>query len=282
LPTAGLQPSRATGLTQPRLAPWAEYAETLSCLGGYRPRGNGFETNKGPTVRATVIAVLLCFATTATPSATGQNKPPPPQTDLGFDASKVPPPDPKKVQPVARVLDQYIYPDQIRSGAPVSDKDKLLYLQYFIIGPLFDRLKEREKIAATPEELAQLEAFLKKRKIDRVPALTHLWFFRLRSGNKAPGQDRIDAIVLWKTEGELFKRYGGVVAVSKFRSPIPVDAYRRFLEDAEGTRAFEILDPKLHDAFFKQLSEKPRFTVPPAKIDFETPWWVTAGADVPK
>jgi hypothetical protein len=230
-------------------------------------------------VRVTIIAVLLSFSAIVAPLATGQDKPPSPKTDLGFDSSKVPPPDPKKGQPVARVLNQYVYPDQIRSGAPVSDKDKLLSLQFFVIGALFDRFKEREKITATREELDQLDAFLKKRKLDRVAGLTHLWFYRLLSGDQAPGQDRVDAILLWKIERELFKRYGGVVAVSKFRSPIPVDAYRRFLVDTERSGAFEILDLKMRQAFFEQLSEKPRFTVPPAEIDFDKPWWVTAGAD---
>jgi hypothetical protein len=230
-------------------------------------------------VRGIVVANLLCLATIAAPSSSAQEKPlPPPKIDLGFDASKAPPPDAKKGQPVARVLNQYVYLDQIRAGAPIGDKDKLLHLQFFVIGPLFDRFQEREKIAATREELAQLDAFLKKRKIDRVAGLTHLWFYRLLTGNKDPGQDRIDAIVLWKIERELFKRYGGVVAVSKFRSPIPIEAYRRFLEDAQRTGAFEIFDAKLRQAFFEQLSEKPRFTVPPEEINFDQPWWVTAAA----
>jgi hypothetical protein len=229
-----------------------------------------------------VIAVLLCYATTATPPATGQNKSPPPKTDLGFDASKVHPPDPKKGQPVARVLDQYIYPNQIRPAATVSEKDKLLYLQYFVIGPLFDRFKEREKIEATPEELAQLEAFLKKRNVESAGVLTELWWYRLLTGNKTPGQDRIDAVVLWKSERELFKRYGGVVAYSKFRAPMPFDGYRRFLEDSERTGAFELFEKQLREAFYQRFRQKPRLTVPPDKINFDKPWWVTADADQPK
>jgi hypothetical protein len=230
-------------------------------------------------VRGIVTAILLCHGTLVATFSSAQEKLPPPKVDLGFDASKVPPPDAKKGQPVARVLNQYVNPDQIRLNSPVGDKDKLLHLQYFIIAPLFDRFQEREKIAATREELAQLEAFLKKRGIDTAGALTHLWFYRLLTGNKDPGQDRMDAIVLWKIERELFKRYGGVVAVSKFRSPIPLEAYRRFLEDTQRTGAFEIFDPKLRQAFFEQLSEKPRFTVPPEEINFDKPWWLMAAAE---
>ncbi len=109
-------------------------------------------------MRTILIAIVLFQATFAADIASAQDSVPPPKTDLGFDSSKVPPPDPKKGKPVARVLDQYIYPDQPGLNSATSDKDELLYLQYYIIGPLFDRHKEQEKINATPEEIAQLEA----------------------------------------------------------------------------------------------------------------------------
>ena len=230
--------------------------------------------NPKRTVRTILIAFVLFQATFAADIASAQNNFPPPKTDLGFDSSKVPPPDPKKGKPVARVLDQYIYPDQPGLNSATSDKDEVLYLQYYIIGPLFDRLKEREKINATSEEIAQLEAFLKRRKVDTAGALTHLWFYRHLTGNNKSPQDRIDAIVLWKIERILFKRYDGTVALSKFRSSMPIDAYHRFLEDAQRTRAFEIFDKEHRNAFFEQLRQKPRFTVPPDKVDFDTPWWV--------
>ena len=219
-----------------------------------------------------LILITLCCSLAAL-AAAAQEKPSSPKTDLGFDATKVAPPDPMRGKPVARVLDQYIYPDQPWLNRPTSEKDKLLALQYYILGPLFDRFKEREKFEPTREELARLEALFKKRDNETV-GLTHLFFYRMLTGKRDPAQHRIDAIVLWKIERELFKRYGGVVIISKFRSPMPRDAYRRFLEDAERTGAFEIFDPKLRQAFFQQLSLKPRFTVPPEEVNFDIPWWV--------
>ena len=232
-------------------------------------------------MRGILIANLLCHGIAVAQTFSVPDKPAPPKTDLGFDASTVPPSDPKRGKPVARVLDQYIYPDQPWLNRPTSEKDKLLYLQYYILGPLFDRFKEREKIEPTREELTRLEAFLKKRD-SAAAGLTHLYFYRMLTGKRDPAQHRIDAIVLWKIERELFNRYGGVVIVSKFRSPMPRDAYRRFLDEAERTGAFEIFDPKLRRAFFEQLNVKPRFTVPPEEVNFDIPWWIqleSAGAE---
>lgn len=55
-------------------------------------------------MRPILIAFLLSLGSLTAISAVAQEKAPPPKTDLGFDASKVPPPDLKKGEPVARVL----------------------------------------------------------------------------------------------------------------------------------------------------------------------------------
>jgi hypothetical protein len=229
-------------------------------------------------MRVIVISTLLCSATIVAPSATGQDKAPSPKIDLGFDASKVPLPDPKKGKPVARVLDQYIYPDQPPFQSPVSDKDKTYWLQSYILCPLFDRFKEREKIEPTREELAQLEAFQRKAGSDTV-GLTHVFFYRRLSGKHDPGQDRIDAIALWKIERILYDRYGGVVGRNKFRGPMPVDAYHHFLKDAERTGAFQIFDKQRREGFFDSWKQRPRFVVPPDEVSFDKPWWVTEVTD---
>jgi hypothetical protein len=231
-------------------------------------------------VRGILISILLCHGSLVASFAWAQDKSsPPPKTDLGFDASKVPPPDPKRGKPLLRVLDQYIYPDEWVLMARLSERDRMFYLQCYVLGPLFDRFKDREKIEPTREELEQLEAFLKNRNMDTAGGLTELWWYRLHTSNKTPGQDRIDAVMLWKIERELFNRYGGVVTFSKFRSPMPFDAYRKFLEDAERTRAFEIIDKEVRAAFFERFRGKPRFVVPPDKVDLDTPWWAAAEAD---
>jgi hypothetical protein len=63
---------------------------------------------------------------------------------------------------------------------------------------------------------------------------------------------------------------------------MPFDAYRRFLEDAERTGAFEVFDTKVRAAFFERFHGKPRFVVPPDEVDFDTPWWKAAEADKAK
>jgi hypothetical protein len=126
-----------------------------------------------------------------------------------------------------------------------------------------------------------LEAFQKENDTETV-GLTHLFFYRIHSGKNDPAVHRSDAIVLNKTEGVLYKRYGGVVGLNKFRGPIPIDADRQFLEDAERTGAFEIFDKQLRESFFDNWKQKPRFVVPPDKVDFDTPWWKAAEADKAK
>jgi hypothetical protein len=59
-------------------------------------------------MRLIVIALPFCFGLLVAPAQVKT----PPKTDLGFDASEAPPPDPMKGKPLARVLDQYIYSDQ--------------------------------------------------------------------------------------------------------------------------------------------------------------------------
>jgi hypothetical protein len=126
-----------------------------------------------------------------------------------------------------------------------------------------------------------LEAFLKKADSETA-GLTHLFFYRTVTGKHNPRQVRIDAIVLHKIELALYNRYGGVVGRNKFRGPMPVDAYLHFLEDAERTGAFEIFDKQRREAFFDSWKQRPRFVVPPAEVNFDKPWWVTADEDKPK
>ena len=195
------------------------------------------------------------------------------KTDLGFDVNKVAPPDPAKGCPVARVFDQYIYAEQLDGKSPAKDDHAVSRLRGLVGQPLFRRLKEREKIAATPQHLAQLETFFEKARERRI-----------REGKETRADDKSEAkgrraiytqmVEQWMLNRLLHKRYGGTVIWQQFNPQEPVEAYRGFLEDAERTGAFAIYDKKDREAFFHYYTRKHPFVVKPAEVDFEKPWWL--------
>jgi hypothetical protein len=58
-----------------------------------------------------------------------------PKTDLGFDASKAPLPDPTKGRPVARALNRYLYAASFGGKLPRGDTDARYKLQGMVFGP---------------------------------------------------------------------------------------------------------------------------------------------------
>ncbi|HWW76418.1 MAG TPA: hypothetical protein VNZ44_13560, partial [Pyrinomonadaceae bacterium] len=57
------------------------------------------------------------------------------------------------------------------------------------------------------------------------------------------------AVKGWKFDRALYKQYGGTVIFQQSNPLEPVGAYRKFLEEHEGKRSFEILDPALRESF---------------------------------
>ena len=87
----------------------------------------------------------------------------------------------------------------------------------------------------------------------------------------------------WKINQALFRQYGGRVIFQQ-GGPEPLDAYRRFLEDAEKRNAFRILDPSLEPGFWRYYRTDSIHSFYPAGSDeeagaFETPWWLMETQD---
>ena len=110
-----------------------------------------------------------------------------------------------------------------------------------------------------------------------------------RSGEKSAedqaAQREIGAAFVrqWKINQALFRQYGGRVIFQQ-GGPEPLDAYRRFLEDALERGAFRILDPSLGLGFWRYYRNDSIHTFYPAGSDeearaFETPWWLMENPD---
>jgi hypothetical protein len=83
-----------------------------------------------------------------------------------------------------------------------------------------------------------------------------------------------EAVKGWKFDRALYKQYGGTVIFQQSNPLEPVGAYRKFLEEHEGKRSFEILDPALRQLFWEYYTGEPQFVVPPAEVNYDTPWWL--------
>jgi hypothetical protein len=83
-----------------------------------------------------------------------------------------------------------------------------------------------------------------------------------------------DAVKGWKFDRALYKQYGGTVIFQQSNPFEPVGAYRKFLEEHESKRSFEILDPALRQLFWEYYTGEPEMVVPPAEVNYDTPWWL--------
>jgi hypothetical protein len=80
----------------------------------------------------------------------------------------------------------------------------------------------------------------------------------------------------WKVNQALFAKYGGRVIFQQ-AGPEPLDAYRDFLKEQEKNGAFQILDEKYKNAFWKYFTDDTMHTFydkdDGAKL-INTPWWM--------
>ena len=82
-------------------------------------------------------------------------------------------------------------------------------------------------------------------------------------------------VQVWKFDQSLYKQHGGTVVMKQANPFEPIGAYRKFLEEQEKGKKFEILDATYKKKFW-QMFDVPKNApvVPPAKVDFSKPWWV--------
>jgi hypothetical protein len=80
----------------------------------------------------------------------------------------------------------------------------------------------------------------------------------------------------WKVNKALFAKYGGRVIFQQ-AGPEPLDAYRDFLKEQEKKGAFQILDEKYKNAFWRYFTDDAMHTFydkdDGAKL-INTPWWL--------
>jgi hypothetical protein len=89
----------------------------------------------------------------------------------------------------------------------------------------------------------------------------------------------------WKLDRMLYNTYGGTVIFQQGNPLEPVGAYRKFLEEMEDAKVFEVYDADNRQKFWHYFVRQHPFQVPPDKIDFDKPWWMqkatTAQAQIP-
>lgn len=79
----------------------------------------------------------------------------------------------------------------------------------------------------------------------------------------------------WKVNQLLYKQYGGQVIATASSPFEPVGAYKKFLEEKEKQKVFEITDPTYKKRFWEVFTPgKDAPIVPQDKVDFSKPWWV--------
>jgi hypothetical protein len=82
-------------------------------------------------------------------------------------------------------------------------------------------------------------------------------------------------IQVWKFDQALFKQYGGTVVMKQANPLEPIAAYKKFLEEREKSKAFEITDADYKKNFWKLFDIPKQATVVPAnKVDYSKPWWI--------
>jgi hypothetical protein len=82
-------------------------------------------------------------------------------------------------------------------------------------------------------------------------------------------------VQVWKFDQLLYKQYGGTVVMKQANPFEPIGAYKKFLEDKEKAKSFEILDASYKKSFWTVFeAPKQAMVIPPAKVDYSKPWWI--------
>jgi hypothetical protein len=217
-------------------------------------------------MRQFIIFLIVFGATLATNAADTQPKP---ASDLlGFDASKIQPPDPEKGEPVARLFYDYIYRSNIEAAAQKLTEDEARRLTGKIFGELRQRYMDRHKITATPEEIQQ---FVNAMHRLSPPNASEERNKDDQRGFEAIGEQMVKG---WKLDRALYKKYGGTVIFQQGNPFEPVGAYRKFLEEMEEAKVFEVYDADNRQKFWQYFVRQHPFQVPAKDIDFDEPWWM--------
>lgn len=117
-------------------------------------------------------------------------------------------------------------------------EDEAQQLTGKIFGELRRRYMDGHTIVATPEEVQQLVAAMDRHSAtDRDGPEKK---FDEARGMEAIGEQLVKG---WKLDRALYQKYGGTVIFQQGTPMEPVGAYRKFLEEMEQAKVFEIYDP---------------------------------------
>lgn len=188
---------------------------------------------------------------------------------LEFDASRVLPPNPEKGEPVARLFYDYLYAADIDAASPKLTENEAKRLTGKIFGELRQRYMHRHKITATPEEIQQFVAAMRRSPTDEETSEEKRRDDR--RGFEAIGKQMVKG---WKLDRALYNKYGGTVIFQQANPFEPVGAYREFLEEMETAQVFEIFDPDTRQKFWYYFVRQHPSQVPAEQIDFDKPWWL--------
>ncbi len=237
-----------------------------------------------------------------------------------FNPNKLLPPIRPRSTPVARVLSDYLYAGDLHGKSPASDPGANEKLSRFILIPLAGRLMKQEKIEPAGDEVAQCvrhfqkglgtanmepakesnpdssapylhltrllmnlpENTLDRLRFEEVPETVR----KMSTDGLSLLQEKMESNVCqglvseWKLGRLLYSRYGGTVISQQSNPSEPVGAYRKFLEEMERTKVFEIFDKDDRKAFFEYyLRDDHSKKLPPDQVDFSKPWWEKTKAE---
>ena len=185
-----------------------------------------------------------------------------------FDAAKIPPPNPRKGKAVARVFYDYLYADQLKAAPGEHEPKREDRIAAFIWEPLKKRYLKEHKIEATAAEIEEFVRIM--RQLDAKPGAAPREDADDKAAWKEVGRD---TVIQWKFSRALYKQYGGTVIFQQGNPREPVGAYRKFLEEMERRKYFEIFDRKDRDQFWAYYIRDHPHVVAPEEVNFDKPWW---------
>jgi hypothetical protein len=163
------------------------------------------------------------------------------------------------------------YPETLPSGEPFAVR--VLHQTYapgqvkpseiirVVARPLLHKFAIDNNLTPTQEELEDFSRAMTRPKSDSNATQPII-----------PASLASSVVLSWKTDRELYKKYGGAVVFQQMNPQEPVGAYAAYLRECEARGEFVIADEALHEEFWAYFDGPYRMVVPPEDVDFSKPW----------
>lgn len=199
---------------------------------------------------------------------------------LGFDESRIPPPNKDKDAPIARVMYEYIYRADLnppnekgaskKTSEPLSDAEADI-LRSRVLSTLQHVYLDKQQIEATDEEVQQYVAAMEATLKGIPTGLSKVEMEQMRQMWKVTGSQ---AVRSWKFDRALHEKYGGRVIFQQANPLEPVGANQRFLTEAENDKVLQIFSEANREEFWEYFKREHPFEADPKDVDFTKPWWL--------